>query len=287
MNEQTPSSSRLPVEESNSDLRMPHPTNSDMTINEGDHRNSSGPVDDLLRRELAQLSLEDKLDLEDEIHGFYSRAPPETPDFLRENFDAMQRHIDKLWDGKKKAYLEARRIQSQYHSASLAVVVHVLKDEYRLRFLRAELYDPVKAATRYCNWLNLVFKHFGEVALTRSLYLADVAGSLGKAGSGISSSDDTVGRDAIRLLKEGWFNLLPSRDRAGRRILSHIGLFGHDFTPRARVSTVQQEPFISADSSTCPRHSNSKLSTPVATILELCPSWVNLFPTDAGDTLLV
>jgi hypothetical protein len=226
---------RSAIEESQSELGL-HPATGGITVNEGDPNivlpDSAGSVDDLLRHELAQLSLKDKLDLEDEIHGFYCRAPPETPDLIRENRNAMRRYIDTLPDEKKMAYLEARRIQLQYQGASIALVVHVLKDEYLLRFLRAELHDSHKAAIRYCNWLNIIVKHFGEVALTRPLYVADVA------GSGTHPIDENVSRDASRLLKEGWFYLFPTRDRAGRRIIAHIGKIGLDCTPLARVRVV-------------------------------------------------
>jgi hypothetical protein len=204
------------------------------------HHGSNAPqsIDELLNRELAQLSLQEKINFGDEIHGFLSRAPPETPDFLREKFDAMQQHLGKLPNGSKLAYLEACRIQRQWLDASVAVDVHVLTEEYRLRFLRADLHDPLKAAVRYCKWLDLLVEFYGEVSLTRPLYLSDLSGageSPAKSNGGNRSDDDAAG-DALRLLKEGFVHLLPSRDRSGRRIVALIGRMGTEFPMRTRVS---------------------------------------------------
>lgn len=78
---------------------------------------------------------------------------------------------------------------------------YVCTQYFRLRFLRADRYNPQKAAIRYCKSLNVLRTFFGDVSLTRQLYLSDLTD------------------DEIKFLMDGMVQLLPSRDPVGRRIL--------------------------------------------------------------------
>merc|ERR1712238_133533 len=75
---------------------------------------------------------------------------------------------------------------------------------FRLRFLRCEFFDIRKSAIRYCKCLNVLLKHFGDSGLQRQLYISD------------------LNRDELKCLKAGEQQLLPSRDRMGRRIVYSI-----------------------------------------------------------------
>jgi hypothetical protein len=58
------------------------------------------------------------------------------------------------------------------------------------------------------------------VALTRPLYLAD------------------VGKQEVRLLREGSRQLLPTRDRSGRRVFCGVGDCGVDYPAKVRVGAL-------------------------------------------------
>jgi hypothetical protein len=79
----------------------------------------------------------------------------------------------------------------------------VFDPEFRIKFLRAELYDFHKAAIRVTKWLDLLKKYFGDVALTRQIKFVDLT------------------QQEQRILLEGNQQILPSRDRSGRLIHFH------------------------------------------------------------------
>jgi hypothetical protein len=94
---------------------------------------------------------------------------------------------------------------------------YVLSDGFRIKFLRAELFDVKKAAGRYLRCVDFLVDYFGLVALERPLYLKD------------------FDKEDMKLLKEGRCQLMPSRDRFGRRIIAFLGAFGKGYTHRNRV----------------------------------------------------
>eukprot|EP00532_Pseudo-nitzschia_australis_P014559 CAMPEP_0168284280 /NCGR_PEP_ID=MMETSP0141_2-20121125/23419_1 /TAXON_ID=44445 /ORGANISM="Pseudo-nitzschia australis, Strain 10249 10 AB" /LENGTH=795 /DNA_ID=CAMNT_0008228267 /DNA_START=137 /DNA_END=2524 /DNA_ORIENTATION=+ len=96
----------------------------------------------------------------------------------------------------------------QYHAYRRGLELnsdYIRTPEYRLRFLRADRFDARKAALRYCNCLNLLFKWFGATIFHRQLYLSD-----------LTMLEQKYCRD-------GNVQVLPSRDRIGRRVLVFIG----------------------------------------------------------------
>ena len=77
--------------------------------------------------------------------------------------------------------------------------------EFRLRFLRAELYDIGKAALRYFKNLNYLLRYFGNYALMRPLELSDLTSF------------------QRQILESGKLQILLHRDRMGRRMLLVFG----------------------------------------------------------------
>ena len=77
---------------------------------------------------------------------------------------------------------------------------YVQTEYFRLRFLRVERYDARKAAKRYCLNLNVLHRHYGDVALTRQLRVSDLTEA------------------ELKFFKDGIIQMLPSRDSAGRRM---------------------------------------------------------------------
>jgi len=82
-------------------------------------------------------------------------------------------------------------------------------NDFRLRFLRCELFDVPKAVVRFLNYLNLAYELFGEVALHRQIGIEDFT------------------RREMRFVKKGFIQLLPYRDRAGRRVMAIMGGLAH------------------------------------------------------------
>jgi len=77
-----------------------------------------------------------------------------------------------------------------------------------MKFLRAELFDVKMAAVRFLRCIDFLVDYFGLVALQRPLYITD------------------LDRNEQKLLKTGRCQLLPSRDRFGRRIIVFLGSIG-------------------------------------------------------------
>lgn len=164
-------------------------------------------------RELYEMNSDVREAVNYELHGVQSRAIPEDPAIIANALHLFQIEIDtQICPAHKQAYTRAVvGLNSNY----------VRTPEFRLRFLRAEMFDIKKAAIRYCRGLDYLLAGFGEQALLRQLYLSDLS------------------REEERFLKKGLKQILPTRDRFGRRLMSHFGSYSNEysFSIRAKVVT--------------------------------------------------
>lgn len=167
-------------------------------------------VEALLATELQQLTFHDREGIQEEIHGIRSLAPKETPAMVEEALRRLEEEVKKL--PHKPAYDRAVMLRSRYVRHDRA---------FRIKFLRAELYDARKAAVRFVGYLEMLAEHFGEATLMRPLLL-----------------DDLRGDDAIHVVKEGKMQLLPTRDRFGRRVMCVVGAFGKGHSRAGRVRSL-------------------------------------------------
>jgi hypothetical protein len=71
-----------------------------------------------------------------------------------------------MTDELKRGHIYATTVLNSNYVTSL---------EFRLKFLRCEFFDIVKACIRYCKNLNFVYELFGNVALLRPLRLNDLS----------------------------------------------------------------------------------------------------------------
>mmetsp|Transcript_5105 Transcript_5105/g.12200 ORF Transcript_5105/g.12200 Transcript_5105/m.12200 type:complete len:520 (-) Transcript_5105:56-1615(-) len=153
-------------------------------------------VEELMSRELYRLSLEERNNFQDEIHGVRCVAPEETPEFLRNSLIQIEYELENVVPlDQKHAYLQAKTFEQQ---------TYILQDDFKLRFLRCELFDASKAATRMALFLDLLLDLFGSYALERPIRLADFS------------------KKELYEFRKGRFQLLPDRDRglkSGRRII--------------------------------------------------------------------
>ena len=193
---------------------------------------SSASAFNIISKALLQLSLKDRNDIQEEIHSVYSMEREESPWMLEESLRKFAVELDhKIPQGKKRAYLRCQEIcssathlpaedpfpgQSQSPRDGTRPITpitpcYINSDDFRLRFLRSQFFDIPKAARQLCGFLDNVLEHFGEVSLTRPIRL-----------------ETDFSKEEMKAMKKGFIQLLPYRDRLGRRIL--IFFPGSDFS---------------------------------------------------------
>ncbi len=146
----------------------------------------------LLSKELMQLTFQDRNDITEEIHGVQSLAVHESSYTRDEGLTKLQYKIDSLPPSEKEAYSLAQTLP----------VTYVNDSAFRLRFLRADFFDAGEAAKRMMSYLDLVLELFGIEALKRPL-----------------RTTDFKTKEEKSCLKGGLVQLLPYRDRSGRRVM--------------------------------------------------------------------
>ncbi|MGK3745402.1 MAG: hypothetical protein ACI90V_012263, partial [Bacillariaceae sp.] len=126
-------------------------------------------------------------------------AIDETPLLIDRSLHELQIEIDnEIPDIGKKAYMQSQ-LTAKGHS-------FVSSKEFRLRFLRYELFDIQKSAIRMLKWLELSFGLFGSVALERPICI---------------STDFSLPEQKV--FRKGYIQLLPFRaSGTGRRIICII-----------------------------------------------------------------
>lgn len=147
-------------------------------------------IDSLLASELNQMSLQERESQYEQLHGVEpTDIFQETPEFVQSKLQAMEDELSKT--KAKDAYEQALQMNRAY----------VEDAKFRLMFLRADRFNPAKAAARLVLFMEKKRRFFGADSMVRSLTLDDL---------------DEGDRDA---LDNGFLQLLPVRDRAGRLVL--------------------------------------------------------------------
>ncbi len=162
-------------------------------------------MEKLWARELYELSLKERETINNELHGVLvsDENANHEKDWSEEQYrfylDTFQQEVDtKIPFEDKQSYLKGLNQRSSY----------IMSSDFRLGFLRAERYNTEKAAMRYCRCLDFLVEFFGEFALKRPLLMSDLT------------------KKETKFLREGYVQILPSRDRLGRRILMQLGSYG-------------------------------------------------------------
>ncbi len=162
-------------------------------------REETKAFDDLLSREMMQLSLEARNDIQEEIHGVKCLAPIETPELLDLSLAKLDAQINLIV--RTSTSIPNISTRSLVLARSLGDESYTNGRDFKLFFLRCELFDVRNAALRLCEYLEMMHSLFGEVCLKREPNL---------------HNDFT--KDELRLIRKGYFQFLPFRDRSGRRI---------------------------------------------------------------------
>ncbi len=153
-------------------------------------------VDSLMASELNALSMKEREKHMERLHCIVNDDFEETPEMIHEALVAL--HAELLMIPQKDAYNQAWHINRQY----------VEDPKFRLMFLRADRFNPKKAAERLVLFLTKKREFFGEASMVRSVTLNDL------------TTDDIDG------LKAGFMQVLPVRDRAGRLVIIDMHLVG-------------------------------------------------------------
>ncbi len=189
-----------------------------MEVNDGNNLQGEDDLPAVASRlhalELHALSAEDRNMIQEEMHGVRSQAVQETPTLVAQSIQQMLLHVE------QKIPPEERQAYTVGMDRSEASRRFITRPNFLLQFLRAERYDPELAAFRYCRWLQLLLEYFDAALLERDLYLSDLT------------------REEHKFLRDGFIQLLPHRDRCGRRVPVIVGSIGKSYTVTTRVSVV-------------------------------------------------
>ena len=133
-------------------------------------------------------------------------AMEESPEMIEQALIDMEEEITTRIT-QKPAYDEAIQKNSRY--------IHCT--DFRLKFLRSNMFNISKAASSFVKYLDLLLKYYGLDALMRPLTVGDLKHS------------------ELELLRAGHMHLLPTRDRSGRRVLNVFGAYRKDQTVFSKV----------------------------------------------------
>lgn len=173
-------------------------------------------VDSVLAREVLSLSFKDRNAINEEMHGVSCLLPEETPELIDASLVKLEHEFSLIPSQDKKMY---ELCQERYGSmnSSQAGGSYINDRDFRVRFLRCELYDAAKSARRIAAFLDVVVDLFGEYALRRPMRLSDFT------------------EDELHVFRMGNLQLLPFRDRSGRRIIVAVEGLAIQFDSTLRV----------------------------------------------------
>ena len=165
-------------------------------------------VEKELIEEVSKLSMQDRNEIQEEMHGVGTVCPEETPQMMENALKKLQEEIDNI------------PLKPIYDKLSPFSYVHTKK--FRLRFLRCELYDCKKAAERLLRYTVYMEEEYDMEVLERPLRMGDLRTKCQR------------GKEVMDSLKSGHSQILPFRDRSGRKIVTtHIqAAFAYDATIR-------------------------------------------------------
>ena len=145
---------------------------------------------ELIANELNKLSVQERERLYDEIHGV-ACLQNETPEFIEDIMKKFDIALANQIPRPKRLALER----------AIFLKPHLLKDtKFKLMFLRADYYDPRKAALRLAEFFDNKRQLFGDHRLVKPIRLEDLT------------------EEEIRLFRTGFYMMLPHPDNSGRPI---------------------------------------------------------------------
>jgi hypothetical protein len=141
----------------------------------------------MLAEEMNQLSVEEREKALEDVHGI-ARVVDEPQEFIEACLALVEKELTTV--SSKTAYDLASSMSKEYTSSK----------SMRLMFLRAESFDPYKAASRMVRFFDEKCELFGADKLTKDITL------------------DDLDPDDIAALERGMYQVLPKKDCAGRKV---------------------------------------------------------------------
>lgn len=145
-------------------------------------------IDSLLNTELYELSLAERDQVLEDIHGIRADEITENPDDIASSLEQLEKEITQI------------RSKSEYDFAYALDPQYVKKPELRLRFLKATSFDAGAAANKIVKHFALKAELFGQGKLARDI------------------TQDDLDKKDLECLMCGYQQVLPVRDRAGRGV---------------------------------------------------------------------
>eukprot|EP00532_Pseudo-nitzschia_australis_P008786 CAMPEP_0168171130 /NCGR_PEP_ID=MMETSP0139_2-20121125/4543_1 /TAXON_ID=44445 /ORGANISM="Pseudo-nitzschia australis, Strain 10249 10 AB" /LENGTH=511 /DNA_ID=CAMNT_0008088667 /DNA_START=26 /DNA_END=1558 /DNA_ORIENTATION=+ len=174
-------------------------------------------MDQIMANEIDMLSLHDRNAIYEEIHGVSNMATKETPEIIENALQKFEAELENNYStdaasnsnsanaGEASPRLAYDIIMNQQPAnKNLASKTLLRDDNFRLRFLRFVFFDVKAAVARMLLFLNAIHTLYGLEALKKfdtsmNFFIPD--------------------GDAQAALRAGYIQLLPFRDRSGRRII--------------------------------------------------------------------
>lgn len=128
----------------------------------GDDKNLVATVDDILADEMSRLSLQEKYQLDLDVRGMNLLAAIEPAELSTMGLDALD------------CELKTRKDNKFYRLALSLNSAMVTSHEFKLRFARAERFDPIEAVNRMEKYLELLHQGFGSPGLLRPIRMSDL-----------------------------------------------------------------------------------------------------------------
>jgi hypothetical protein len=151
---------------------------------------SSGKTEAVLNG-LKQLNLQSAQERErvlEEVHGVADSQCEETPELIDQRLHLLEEEIQLI--KKRTSYDRALFLSPKY----------VLDRDFRIMFLRSELFDARKAANRLVRFFESKKELWGDDKLARPITL------------------DDFDEDGLAFLKHGAIQVLPEKDQSGRSV---------------------------------------------------------------------
>ncbi len=183
-------------------------------------------VDVFMAGELNKLCRNCREKINEEIHGVSSLAIEETPEMVGIALKQLATAIEEIPHADKQAYLQSQQLYPNNR--------YVNDWDFRLMFLRCELFHIERAAQRLVRHLDFVLEifHDNKELLQRPIRLNDLAPK------------------SMKLLRSGCLQLLPVRDSSGRRVFA-VTTFKSHYEVIDRVSLCRLVYRLHANTLSC------------------------------------
>jgi hypothetical protein len=152
-------------------------------------------LDALYAKDMFELSMNERDKVLQDVHGV-ADVIEETPEFIKERRAQLLHELNKLVANHKH-----KQTTAAYEQALQQNTNYVQSERFQLLFLRADRWDPTRAANRIISFFEAKLELFGPKLLCKTICINDLS------------------REDRKSLESGFFQLLPMRDVAGRGLV--------------------------------------------------------------------